>query len=459
MRSDNIVALSTPSGEAGIGVIRLSGETVIQEIDRVFLPFKEGALLQEKSGYTLNLGWILDEKGYRIDQVLVGVMKEPRSYTGENVIEINCHGGSMPVRRCLERCLELGIRMAEPGEFTKRAFLNGRLDLSQAEAVIDVIRAKTDRGLKLAMEQLEGVNSRYIVEIEEDLLRVNAMVEASIDFPDDVGDLDNEEARALLQGVIETMDRFLEAGKRGQIYRDGASIAICGKPNVGKSSLLNVLVRKEKAIVTEIPGTTRDVIEEYINIKGIPVKVMDTAGIHVTEDFVEKLGIERSLSAIEKADVVLFLLDMGSGLTEEDLQIINKIDKKHLMILVNKEDLEEKKIDEGEIENRFPGIRVIRGSVKEETGIEDLENALKQFFLQGVSGQDELEIMMNIRHQKALVKSRQHVKAVIDVLEVVTLDCLAVDLQESLVYLGEITGKTLKEEAIERIFHDFCIGK
>ncbi len=459
MDHDNIVALSTPPGEGGIGILRLSGESVLSKVEEIFMPYKPQNTVGGRPAYSLTLGWITDAEGNKIDQVLLGVMKSPHSYTGDDVVEINCHGGSLPVRKCLERCLEIGIRMAEPGEFTRRAFLNGRMDLSQAEAVIDVIRAKTDRGLKLSMQQLEGVISRYIAELEDALLRVNAMVEASIDFPDEVGDLDVEEARGILEDILKTMDRYLAAGQKGQIYRDGAKIAICGKPNVGKSSLLNALIRKDKAIVTEIPGTTRDVIEEYINLKGIPVRLMDTAGIHITDDFVEKIGIEKSKEAIERADLVIFLLDIASGITREDIEIFEKINPDKVLVLVNKEDLEEKKIPEEDLASVFKNVPVIRGSVKQEIGIEEMEDAIEKMLLKSEYAQDGLEIMMNLRQQDALLKSRAFVESALAGINDTSLDCLGVDLGGALSHLGEITGKTFHEELIDKIFHDFCIGK
>lgn len=457
MLNDAIVALSTPPGEGGIGIIRLSGNGVLDRINKIFLPVSKQELGQRK-GFTLNLGWIMDKDGGKIDEVLLGIMRAPHSYTGEDVVEINCHGGSVSVRSCLQRCIDLGMRLAEPGEFTKRAFLNGRLDLSQAEAVIDVIRAKTERGLKLALQQLEGRN-HFVADIEDRLLRINAMLEASLDFPEEVGDLDYAEAHSILLKIQELMDQLIVAGQRSEIYRDGLKVVICGKPNVGKSSLLNALVKKEKAIVTEIPGTTRDVIEDYINVRGIPVKIMDTAGIRLTEDIVEKIGVEKSKEVIEQADLLIFVLDVAAGIGKEDMDIYQDIDRKRLIVLVNKEDLDNKKIAPGELEELFPGVKVIRASVRNDIGVEELEEAVEEMVLEGVIPGDGLEIMINLRQKNALVRSRAQVESALQALREVPLDCLGVDIWGALETWGEISGKTLKEEVINRIFHDFCVGK
>ncbi len=457
MSEDLIAALSTPPGEGGIGIIRASGNGVIDQVDQIFSPAK-GVRLTDKDGFSLTLGWITDKDGSKIDQVVMGIMRAPHSYTGEDVVEINCHGGSLPVRRCLQRCLDLGLRLAEPGEFTKRAFLNGRLDLSQAEAVIDVIRAKTDRGLQLAMHQLEG-KSRYIEEIEDNLLQINAMMEASLDFPDEVGDLDYDAAQSLLTEILDKLTRLLEAGGRNEVYRDGVVVVICGKPNVGKSSLLNALLRKEKAIVTDIPGTTRDVVEDYINIRGIPVKIMDTAGIRFTEDLVEKIGVEKSREVIERADLLIFMLDIAEGISQDDIDIYNLVDPERVIVLVNKDDLESKKISPSQLEGLFAGVKVIRASVINEVGLEELEKTVEDKVLNGAVPGDGLDIMVNLRQKDALERTCEQVRNARQALQAVPLDCLAIDIWGALETLGEISGKSLKEEVIDRIFHDFCLGK
>lgn len=456
---DDIAAIATPPGEGGIAIVRLSGDNVIEYIDKIFLPFKQKNKISMRKTHTLTLGWILDKDFQKIDEVLIAVMRGPHSYTGEDVIEINCHGGTIAARSCLQRCLDMGIRLAEAGEFSKRAYLNGRLDISQAEAIVDIIRAKTERGLRLAIEQLQGKNKYFFEEIEEKLIKLNAMIEASLDFPEDVGEINSNEAGFILKEIKINLNKILEASKNAEVFREGIRVAICGKPNVGKSSLLNVLVRKEKAIVTPVPGTTRDIIEEYINVRGIPVKLMDTAGIRITEDIVEKIGVEKTKEAIEKADIIIFLLDVESGITTEDLDIYNRLDKEKTIVLINKEDLERNNISEREIEEYFNNVKIIRASVKEEQGIIDLEETIEYMALNGQINSDGLEVMINIRQKNALLKSLEHVENAIATLNEVPLDCLGVDIWGALEALGEINGKSLKDEVIDKIFHDFCIGK
>lgn len=459
MLDDNIVAISTPPGEAGISIIRLSGDIVIDLIKQVFVPYYPDVDISNKPGFSLTLGWIVDNQGHKIDEVLLGIMRDPHSYTGENMVEINCHGGALPVHKCLERCLQIGLRIAEPGEFTKRAFLNGRMDIIQAEAVIDIIRSKSEKGLQLALHQLEGENKKYVNELEDKLISLNAMVEASMDFPDDVGELDYEESTLLLKEILIKINKFIAAGERNEIYLEGIKLAICGKPNVGKSSLLNALVKKEKAIVTNVPGTTRDVIEEYINIRGIPVKVMDTAGIRLTDDIVERIGVDKSREVIKQADLIIFLLDFSTGITNEDMDIYKSINKDKMIVLVNKEDLTVNNISEADLKNIFKDIKVIKGSIKNETGLEELEEAIESRVLMDGISSDHMEVMFNLRQKNALLKCREYIESALNNLENVPLDCLEIDLWGALEALGEISGRTLKEEVIDRIFHDFCIGK
>lgn len=459
MIEDMIVAISTPPGEGGIAIVRLSGEGVIELVKDSFRPFRAGVDLCSKPGYTLTRGWILNDKQEKVDEVLVSIMRKPHSYTGENVVEINCHGGNLPARRCLEILVSRGVRLAEPGEFTRRAFLNGRLDMSQAEAVVDIIRAKTDRGMKLAVKQLEGGISKYVSTLEKLLVRANALIEASLDFPEEVGDLDYDVIQGINNDVLAILERLIASGERNEIYRDGISAVICGKPNVGKSSLLNALVKNDRAIVTDIPGTTRDVIEDYINIRGIPVKLMDTAGIRDTRDIIEKIGVKKSQQAIAEADIVIFILDIGAGISGEDLDVFKKIRDKNPIVLVNKEDLAEKNITPEELQNYFPGTRIIRGSVQEDVGLDELETAIEMIAGNGKVEPGDMEIMINLRQKTCLLRAREHIKNVQQYLTDVTLDCLGVDVWGALESLGEISGKNLKEDVIDRIFHDFCIGK
>jgi len=430
---------------------------VLERTRRLFLPAKVKEV-EDRPSFSLTLGWIKDEDGSKLDEVLLGIMRSPHSYTGEDVVEINCHGGSLPIRRCLQRCVESGARLAEPGEFTKRAFLNGRLDLSQAEAVIDIIRAKTERGLQLALNQLQG-NRKYIDKIHEELLGLNALVEASIDFPDEVGDLEYEEAENRLLKIKADLEKIIQSGKRNEVYRDGIKVVICGKPNVGKSSLLNALVKKEKAIVTSFPGTTRDVVEDYINVRGIPVKIMDTAGIRATADAVEKIGVEKSKEVIDQADLLVFMVDMAEGISGEDLNVYYSVSKEKVIVLVNKEDLQEKRIRQEELDNLFHGVTVIRGSVINEVGLDELEMAIEKMALSESFEGDGLDIMINLRQKTALQNSRDQILSALENLHSVPLDCLGVDIWGAMESLGEISGKTSKDEVIDRIFSEFCIGK
>lgn len=459
MLHDDIAALATPPGEGGIAIIRLSGSGVINGVAKIFRPYNPDLDLRQRPGYSLTLGHIIDGDGIKIDEVLIGIMRGPKSYSGEDVVEINCHGGVVPARRCLKRVLECDIRLAEPGEFTKRAFLNGRLDASQAEAVIDIIRAKTEKGLKVALNQLEGIIGREIQVIEDELISVNAAIEASVDFPDEVEEPDYNELEERINRQISHMENMLISSRRSEIYRDGITAAIIGKPNVGKSSLLNALVKQEKAIVTELPGTTRDVIEDYINIRGIPVKIMDTAGIRDTKDPVERIGVQRARQAIKGADLIILVLDMGSGLAREDLEIFNSIEEQNLIILVNKDDLEEKRIEPVEIEQNFSGKTVIWVSVKEGQGLELLEGTIEAMVFSGRLEGDDYQVAFNLRQKGALEHCIKSLQDALNNLGRLPLDCLAVDIGGALESLGEINGKSLKEEVVNRIFHDFCIGK
>ncbi|HNX28211.1 MAG TPA: tRNA uridine-5-carboxymethylaminomethyl(34) synthesis GTPase MnmE [Syntrophomonadaceae bacterium] len=458
MFCDDIAAISTPPGEGGIAIVRLSGPEVITKIAVIFKPYQKEKNVSMQPGYTMHLGWLLDEKGDMIDEVLISIMKEPHSYTGENVVEINCHGGMLPARRCLEAVLEQKIRLAEPGEFTRRAFLNGRLDVNQAEAVIEIIRAKSEKALKLAIKQLYGHNTQQMKNLEEQLLGVIAQIQASIDFPDEAGEVNYIEVTNLLSELERSIENILLASQRAEVYRQGINIAIIGKPNVGKSSLLNALLKKNRAIVTDIPGTTRDIIEDYITIAGIPVKLIDTAGIRVTDDTVERLGVEKAEEVINSADLVIWMLDFVTGITEQDMEIFQRINGKKRIVLVNKEDLE-LNISEEELQNLFPGDIIIKASVKEETGLNDLTKCITDMALSGEVNQDNMEMMLNLRQKKAFSKAQRHINEARRVLADTPLECVAVDLGIALEALGELTGKNIKDEIIDRIFHDFCIGK
>lgn len=459
MPEDTIAAIATPPGEGGIAIIRVSGNQAIDKVGPIFQPRKKGRKLSEVPGHQMVLGWVVDEKGQKIDECLVAVMRKPHSYTTEDTVEIHCHGGLLVARQCLQRVLSQKVREATPGEFTKRAYLNGRLDASQAEAVIEIIRAKSQKALHLAAKQLSGHNSRYMHRLTEQMIRIVAMIEGSIDFPEEVGEPDYKEIQGLLATVRSDIEKLLEAGRRAEIYRTGVKIVICGKPNVGKSSWLNQLSGWDRAIVTEIPGTTRDIIEQYINIKGIPVQLVDTAGIRKTVDRVESIGVQMAQKVISEAALAIFILDITSGITEEDQEVFRCLDPARTIILVNKDDMRDKQISPVQLESLFPGIPVVYGSTKEELGVNELQDRIEAMILSGQVGQDDLEILLSDRQQRILAQCLKQIAIIEGILGQMPLDCLAVDIGMVLDGLGEITGENLQDEVIERIFKEFCIGK
>jgi len=456
---DTIAAISTPLGEGGIGIVRLSGAEATEIAKKIFRA-KRGEWVNAGS-HSLIYGHIFDRAGKDVDEVLLGYMKAPNTYTREDVVEINCHGGIVPLRKILELTLAQGARLAEPGEFSKRAFLNGRLDLAQAESIIDVIRSKTEAGLKLAVSQLKGELSEKILILQDGLLGLLAQVEANIDFPED----DLEEATGIKiirssEELLKQIEELIRGAEAGRIYRDGISTIIIGRPNVGKSSLLNALLRENRAIVTEIPGTTRDIIEEVINIQGIPLKIIDTAGLRETEDIVEKIGVEKTREMIGRADLVLLVLDAVRGLTDEDFTIIESIGDRKAIFLVNKVDVEEIRIDESEIKKLSVKRPVIRISAETGKGLDQLEEKIVEMALGGQVAVSDTVLVANIRHRRALEKAAQHLnEAVNGIKEKVPVDVVAIDIRSAWESLGEITGTTVTEDLLDRIFADFCIGK
>lgn len=453
--SDTIAAISTAIGESGIGIVRMSGTESLNIADMVF----KGAKTKTKENRKLTYGYIMDDDKI-IDEVLIAFMNGPYTYTRENMVEIYCHGGIISVRKILELLLQRGARLAEPGEFTKRAFLNGRLDLVQAEAVIDIIRSKTDKSFQVSLDQLEGNLSAKIKEIRNTLLGMIAHIEVSIDFPEEdveVSTLEELENNAL--EVKEKITALLSTADRGKILRDGLNTVILGKPNVGKSSLLNAVLRENRAIVTDIPGTTRDIIEEYINIDGIPLKIIDTAGIRETSDVVEKIGVDRAKRTVEEADLIIAIFDISRELSEEDHQILHLIKDKKTIILLNKTDLPNV-YDEDYFKNYVKNIQIISTSITKGLGIEELENSIRNMFY---SGNVEIKsdiVINNVRHKNQLDKALKNILSVIEDLNAnVPLDCLEVDLKNCWENLGEISGDTIGEDILDRIFSEFCIGK
>lgn len=458
--NDTIAAISTPYGTAGIGKIRVSGSEAIDLVAGIFKGVQDKDLRQQK-GYTAHYGHIMDpETGKIADEVICIVFREPHSFTGENMVEIDCHGGLLPLQRVLEIVLKRGARLAEPGEFSKRAFLNGRIDLAQAEGIMEVINARTNKGLDLALSHLEGKLSRKIAGLKDALIGLYAHLEAAIDYAEDeVEDLDPDELEGSIKEIKGELEKLLATSEQGKIYREGLKTVIAGKPNVGKSSLMNALLEENRAIVTDIPGTTRDIIEEYINIEGIPLRIIDTAGIRETEDLVEKIGVERTEQYLQEADLVLLMLDVVQGLTEEDLRIYQLASEKPLIVLINKIDLAPER-DYREIEERFPEHSIIRVSVQEEQGLEELKKAIVEVVLgEGITGDEEIYITRT-RHKNALVKAVQAMDRVIDThRQGLPYDLYSIDLRDALDALGEITGETLTEDIIDRVFQDFCLGK
>ncbi|WIV13887.1 tRNA uridine-5-carboxymethylaminomethyl(34) synthesis GTPase MnmE [Proteiniborus sp. MB09-C3] len=457
---DTIAAISTAPGEAGIGIIRISGKNAIDVGDKIFKNKKQFSL-KECEERKLNYGYVFNPKdGKKIDEVLMVYIKAPYTYTKEDIVEVNCHGGIIPVRRVLEVVLENGARLAERGEFTKRAFLNGRIDLSQAEAVMDLISAKTDTSFDVSLNQLEGSISNEVKKLRNVLLGMLAHVEASIDFPeDDVEDLTYNSLQEQGNFVLGKIGKLLDTVYTGKILREGLRTVILGKPNVGKSSLLNAILRENRAIVTDIPGTTRDIIEEYVNIKGIPLKIVDTAGIRETEDIVEKLGVDRAKEFLNQADLVIAVFDTSEELSKEDYDIINLIKDKKAIVLLNKSDLPSR-IDEEDIKKHLPDKRIINTSISKNEGIDKLEEILEDMFLSSEVKISDNTIVTNVRHRDQLLKAKDNIEDALQSLDLsMPLDCIEVDIKNCWENLGEITGDTVGEDIIDKIFSEFCIGK
>lgn len=455
---DTICAISTAIGEGGIAIIRVSGDKALEIVSKIFRP-KNGKDIKEMKTYTMRYGHIVDINTEElIDEVIISYMKGPRSFTAEDIVEINCHGGVTSTNKVLENTLKAGARLAEPGEFTKRAFLNGRIDLSQAEAVMDLITAKTELAMKSALMQSGGSLSQRINKLNEYLLNVLALIEYAVDFTEDDEEIDPTipiRVRESLDKAHNDIEKLLKSADEGKIIRDGLSLAIVGKPNVGKSSLLNVLLKEKRAIVTDIAGTTRDVIEEYINLDGIPVKIIDTAGIRETEDVVEKIGVERSREKINEADLVLLVLDSSRELDKEDMEIIEAIKDKKAIVLLNKIDLENKL--NNSVIDKFENI--IKISAKEDIGIDGLKNEIKNMFFSGKIDSESL-IISNSRHKQALIRAEENCnEALVRLNNNEYLDLISIFVTAALKALGEITGSELEEDLVNKIFKEFCCGK
>lgn len=455
---DTIAAIATAPGEGGIGIIRISGSNSLQVAEKIFKSVS-GKKISEYNTRSLIYGNIFDGEK-RIDEVLVAYMKGPRSYTGEDVIEINCHGGFISVKKILELILTKDVRLAEAGEFTKRAFLNGRIDLSQAEAVIDVIKSKTDKAQEVAQNQLEGSLANKIKSLRAKVTEVLAQLEVSIDFSDeDVEDVTYKEIEEKSLELRDEIKKLYDSAESGKILRDGLKTVIIGKPNVGKSSLLNSILGENRAIVTEIPGTTRDVIEEFVNIKGIPLKIVDTAGIRETEDIVEKIGVQKSKESIDSADLVILVLDSSKQLTDEDLEILESSQNKKTIVLLNKMDLEQI-IDETEIEKFVGKENIIKISALKNEGIEQIHDKIESMVFTGDVKSSSSLVITNSRHKDALFKAYNSINdAIIGIEQRLPYDFIEVDFKNIWDYLGYINGDTVQEDLLDTIFSNFCIGK
>ncbi len=461
MELDTIAAISTPMGEGAIAIVRMSGPDSFTIADKVFKSIGNKKI-REVASHTIHYGHIIDPTtNETVEEVMVSVMKGPKTFTKEDVIEINCHGGMASVNRLLQLLVTNGARLAEPGEFTKRAFLNGRIDLSQAEAVMDLIRAKTDKAMNVALGQMEGRLSKLIRTLRQEILETLAQVEVNIDYPeyDDVEEMTHQlmmDKSRFVQGEIK---KLLQTSQQGKILREGLSTVIVGRPNVGKSSLLNSLVQDNKAIVTDIPGTTRDVIEEYVNVRGVPLRLLDTAGIRETEDIVERIGVEKSRKVLKEADLILLVLNYSDDLTEEDIKLFKAVEGMDYIVIVNKTDLPQK-IDMDRIKELSANQKMVTTSLLQDKGINQLEEAISSLFFEGVIEASDMTYVSNTRHISLLNQALQSINEAISGVEMGTpIDIVQIDLTRTWELLGEIIGDSVHESLIDQLFSQFCLGK
>ena len=460
MTEDTISAVATAPGEGGIGIVRISGSDAAAIASKIFRPHS-GKSVADIASHHATYGTVIDPKtGETVDEALLLLMYAPHSYTKEDVAEIQCHGGIVSLRKILLLTYAHGARPAEAGEFTKRAFLNGRLDLTQAEAVIDIIRAKTDASQEMAVSQLTGKLSAKIGELRHNLLHQIAALEAAIDFPEeDIEETAVEETCEVVKNTLQDINTLLKGASVGRILKDGLKTVIVGKPNVGKSSLMNALSESDRAIVTNVPGTTRDVIEEYINLGGIPLRIVDTAGIRETDDIVEKIGVEKSQEWIEQADLILFLLDVSREISEEDEDIFRLIEGKKALIILNKSDLIAK-LDRADIEARSTGHTVLTIAAQTGDGLDELKEAITDLVYEGTVKQEESVLLTNTRQIHLLEKASRSLRGAEDTIGAgMPADCIVIDLRGAWETLGEVTGDAVGDDIIDQIFTQFCIGK
>lgn len=458
---DTIAAISTPMGEGAIAIVRMSGPEALAIADKVYKG-PRGKRLSSVDSHTINYGHIVDPETEKVvEEVMVSVLKAPKTFTREDIVEINCHGGLVTVNQVLQLVLREGARLAEPGEFTKRAFLNGRIDLSQAEAVMDLIRAKTDRAMNVAMNQMEGRLSSLIKRLRAEILETLAHVEVNIDYPeyDDVEEMTHKMLIEKATKVKKEIEALLTTSEQGKILREGISTVIIGRPNVGKSSLLNSLVHETKAIVTDIPGTTRDVIEEYVNVRGVPLRLVDTAGIRETEDIVERIGVERSRQVLKEADLILLVLNYNESLSDEDIKLFEATKGMDIIVIVNKTDLEQK-LDLDRVRELAGNQPVVTTSLLKEEGIDELEEAIQSLFFTGAIESGNLTYVSNTRHISLLHEAKRAITDALEGIENdVPIDMVQIDLTRCWEVLGEIIGDAVHESLIDQLFSQFCLGK
>ncbi|WP_047382833.1 MULTISPECIES: tRNA uridine-5-carboxymethylaminomethyl(34) synthesis GTPase MnmE [unclassified Cetobacterium] len=453
---DTIAAISTPRGEGGIGIVRMSGSDSLCILTKIFKPISNKNV-SDLRNFSINYGHLYDGEEL-IDEVLVSIMKGPNTYTKEDIVEINCHGGFLITERVLELVLKSGARIAEIGEFTRRAFLNGRLDLTQAEAVIDLIHGKTDKSISLSLNQLRGDLREQIDILKKQLLDVSAHVNVVLDYPEEgIDDPLPDDLVDNLHNVVNTTDALIKSYNKGKMIKEGVKTAIVGKPNVGKSSLLNSVLREERAIVTHVAGTTRDIIEEVVNLNGVPLVLVDTAGIRKTDDLVENIGVEKSKELIDKADLVLFVVDNSRELDEEDLKIHERIQADKVIGLINKTDIESK-LDTTPLTKIKKWIKI---SALEKIGIDSMEKEIYNYIVSGqVEDSSQKLVITNVRHKSALEKTKQAVENIFETIDMgLPMDLIAVDLKEALDSLSEVTGEISNEDLLDHIFSNFCVGK
>ncbi|MGL5176388.1 MAG: tRNA uridine-5-carboxymethylaminomethyl(34) synthesis GTPase MnmE [Cetobacterium sp.] len=453
---DTIAAISTPRGEGGIGIVRMSGSDSLCILTKIFKPISNKNV-SDLRNFSINYGHLYDGEEL-IDEVLVSIMKGPNTYTKEDIVEINCHGGFLITERVLELVLKSGARIAEIGEFTRRAFLNGRLDLTQAEAVIDLIHGKTDKSISLSLNQLRGDLREQIDILKKQLLDVSAHVNVVLDYPEEgIDDPLPDDLVDNLHNVVSTTDALIKSYNKGKMIKEGVKTAIVGKPNVGKSSLLNSVLREERAIVTHVAGTTRDIIEEVVNLNGVPLVLVDTAGIRKTDDLVENIGVEKSKELIDKADLVLFVVDNSRELDEEDLKIHERIQADKVIGLINKTDIESK-LDTTPLTKIKKWIKI---SALEKIGIDSMEKEIYNYIVSGqVEDSSQKLVITNVRHKSALEKTKQAVENIFETIDMgLPMDLIAVDLKEALDSLSEVTGEISNEDLLDHIFSNFCVGK